>query len=428
MNVIEIVSLNGNKYIYNCKYNIVQSKSQYNEEELDEMAKRYFTQRPQISKDAFMNDNTQEQYLGLCLVMTDQCNFRCSYCINSSEYNFSKGYSNCNISIDTIDKALELYVTNYKKSLEWNPKNRFSITFYGGEPLLQYDKICYTIEKVKKYYKILDAQYTITTNGYLLTEDKVKYLIDNNVYINVSIDGYEEIHDLNRKTIDNKPTFAKVVYNFMNAKAIAPSNMLGILITMDYQVSPIKMYEFFLENRDLDESIIRVNTVSGINTNYHKKYFPYKNYMEEMKTLLHEYLKANTNVKFVDELFRFKLASISNKLQFSDKTCAICSPLKSKLTVSVEGNLHICEKINQNYSIGNVESGIDKEVAYGYYENLCNIRKEKCANCSIKNLCDICYAILNTDGSRFTLDKNFCKNQIEEIKLLLTYYCTTLDL
>lgn len=245
MNVIEIVSLNGNKYIYNCKYNIVQSKSQYNEEELDEMAKRYFTQRPQISKDAFMNDNTQEQYLGLCLVMTDQCNFRCSYCINSSEYNFSKGYSNCNISIDTIDKALELYVTNYKKSLEWNPKNRFSITFYGGEPLLQYDKICYTIEKVKKYYKILDAQYTITTNGYLLTEDKVKYLIDNNVYINVSIDGYEEIHDLNRKTIDNKPTFAKVVYNFMNAKAIAPSNMLGILITVDYQVSPIKMYEFF---------------------------------------------------------------------------------------------------------------------------------------------------------------------------------------
>ena len=62
------------------------------------------------------------------------------------------------------------------------------ITFFGGEPLLCWDSI---ILPLIKYCKETGRKfkYDITTNGILLTEEKLKIMKDNNFDILLSMDG-----------------------------------------------------------------------------------------------------------------------------------------------------------------------------------------------------------------------------------------------
>lgn len=63
-----------------------------------------------------------------------------------------------------------------------------SFSCQGGEPLL-YDKFSLVVEKVKDFKN----KFLFTTNGLLLTEEKIKKLQDvEKVHINISIDGFDK--------------------------------------------------------------------------------------------------------------------------------------------------------------------------------------------------------------------------------------------
>ncbi|WP_160669647.1 radical SAM protein [Clostridium sp. C8-1-8] len=432
MNYFEVTSLKGNNYIYDSDYNIIQPSDLYCRQTLEEVASTQMIIHKEISCNEFFNDKKQRSFMQLCLVLTNQCNFRCNYCINSDEYKYSKGFKNEHMSKEIIDHALELYVKSYKEAFQWNPNLSFVIGFYGGEPLLKYDLICYTIERVKKVYNINDAKYTLTTNAYLLNREKFDYLSKNNVYINVSFDGYEEYHDLNRKTIDGKKTFKRVVENFRSCLQNETEGKLSILMTQDMRFSPLKMHEFFLENDDLDKRITRVNSVADINTGYYERYEAYPKFQEEFDQLFNIYMMSKRGKdekisNFVKQYFDGLLLDISKRLHFNDKLCSICTPLKSRLTVSTDGKLHICEKVNENYSIGDVFNGVDVDLSYKYYSRLCYIRKNVCKDCEIRNICGLCYAQIQRDGNEMNIDESFCKNAIKGTKNALKYYCTTLE-
>jgi len=75
-----------------------------------------------------------------------------------------------------------------------SPKRPFRIAFYGGEPLTHYDLIQYAIEKANMQLNG-DVTFSITTNGTLLTEDKIDWLIAHHVKLEISIDGTAPYHD-----------------------------------------------------------------------------------------------------------------------------------------------------------------------------------------------------------------------------------------
>jgi uncharacterized protein len=196
--------------------------------------------------------------------------------------------------------------------------------------------------------------------------------------------------------------------------------------------SPIKMYEFFLKNKVLDDHLIRVNTVVGINTNYYCHHKAYSNYRKEFDELFQIYLlqkkgDVETKVNFINKYFDGLLLDISKRLHFNDNLFSLCSPLKSKIAVSTDGRLHICEKMNENYNIGDVKTGINYENAYKYYYNLCNIRKKVCSDCVIRNICNLCYVHIQRDGSEMRVSESYCEKAITGAKEALKYYCSTLD-
>lgn len=128
--------------------------------------------------------------------LTKRCNLRCSYC-------FTGGKANEVISLDMAKKSVDFLIKSAVSApLETFPyKQRIvDISFWGGEPLLEWD----LLKEIVLYAKSvkppeIELAFGGTTNGVLLTPEKLDFLEQHNVLFMISIDGTEETHDRYRK-------------------------------------------------------------------------------------------------------------------------------------------------------------------------------------------------------------------------------------
>ena len=133
------------------------------------------------------------------LTLTTKCNLLCSYCYGSSNEDFMTEEDLKNYDID-IPTELS-YNINKLKELSKNDDN-FSLTFYGGEPLLRIDLIKKIIDEVPA------KKFMLQTNGIFLNKLEKKYINKFDTIL-VSIDGGREVTDKNR----GKGVFDKIINN-----------------------------------------------------------------------------------------------------------------------------------------------------------------------------------------------------------------------
>ena len=152
----------------------------------------------------------RNQELSLTLITTRQCNLRCVYCYEKHE--------NLVMS-EKIYHSLELYI---KESLKNRKYSGVSITLFGGEPFLEYDKVIAFLEKVQNICTKYHASYGVgaTSNGALIYPERFEKLYQLGVnYYQITIDGLEETHNMYRKSLDKKGSFQKIIENlkYMNS-------------------------------------------------------------------------------------------------------------------------------------------------------------------------------------------------------------------
>jgi uncharacterized protein len=118
----------------------------------------------------------------LILWITENCNLRCDYCfVEKSEKR---------MSLDVGRAAIDFLL---KPEVSWEERS-LRITFFGGEPLLEFD----TIEGIVEYWKSLartvnkKMSFTLTTNGTLLTKRMADFFKANDFAIQYSMDGTED--------------------------------------------------------------------------------------------------------------------------------------------------------------------------------------------------------------------------------------------
>ncbi len=147
--------------------------------------------------------------LNLIVAPTSDCNFRCIYC-------YEKDAIKCTYMTQEIENHLLKILESKSKNL-----SSFSVSWYGGEPLLAID----TIERLsEKFIKICDENKiyytsTIVTNGYNLTEKNFDILKKCKINsIQITIDGDAEIHDKRRFLKGGYPTFNKIISNICSLK------------------------------------------------------------------------------------------------------------------------------------------------------------------------------------------------------------------
>ena len=138
-----------------------------------------------------------KEWLGLTIAPTLHCNFNCIYC-------FEKSRPSIYMTNEVEDSLIDFVKSK-------NPKG-VQITWYGGEPLMDFQRIKGITTRLKALDLIINSQ--VITNGYLITEEIVKQFEYLNIkHIQITLDGMIDIHDKRRPLLDGRGTFNRIIEN-----------------------------------------------------------------------------------------------------------------------------------------------------------------------------------------------------------------------
>lgn len=353
----------------------------------------------------------------LILELTCQCNFRCKYCCYSDCYELTHGYSNDYMSFEVAKKAVDFYVGHYMQTVKRNPLSELFISFYGGEPLLNFTIIKQVVEYVEEEYSEHKFSYNITTNGYLLNDQISQFLVEKDFAILVSLDGDENEQNRNRVNIEGNATFDKVIYNVRRFKETYPEYVkFSISACYDWKTDLIKVKDFF-EREKLN--VTKFSPIDSRNTSYYEQFTTedMRKYDNQLVQLKNEMCRLAKEDKLTEDRFVFQTLGVGY-LEFAYHTMigdsrnslipytGTCIP-GEKIYVTPDGKVHVCEKINPNYSIGNIDDGLDfKQIAHMINTYNKKISKH-CIKCEVNKLCSNCFVKFAGEQD-FTFDSCYC--------------------
>lgn len=398
---------------------------------------------PIFSEEQLQDKLRREGVAHLCLNVTEACNFRCKYCVYSNHYSLNNGYGSKQMSWDTAKAAVDLYMEMNLRSIPYNPNLSISIGFYGGEPLLNFDTIKNVVSYVEQKYSSQFSRtvFSLTTNGYLLNREKLQFFLDHQFALSVSLDGGKEEHDRNRVTVNGKPTFDAVFNNLlrldeMYRESAAHSDKVypySLLITYDNVTDLHRLNDFFLKHPNLDSQIARITRVKDINSDYYNSCEQNDTRaIEKQQTARSDFIsliKAKQPItNFIRKYVQGLIFEPSMNIHYAHNPLGgLCVPGISKLTVDVNGQFHMCEKISPQYPIGDINQGLNiKQQAHLLNKGLSVIR-EKCLNCKVKSLCNICYVTLEQAGAEFKVPDGYCEHFQDWMRSSFSLYYSLLE-
>lgn len=365
-------------------------------------------------------------YSALILNVTESCNLRCNYCLYSSNYNNFRTHGDEFMSFETAKKAINLFFKKNDEEIFKSYTDRaLNIAFYGGEPLLNFDLIKKCVEYANANKRAhYDLIIGLSTNLTLLKDEFIPFLQQNKIFVNVSLDGPKKTHNKHRHFADGKPTYNKVLENLLKIKKFDSAyyeTYIKVLPTIHGHSDIEELYYFFDKNKDLF-NIQFVSFLRDFTTcNFHKV-FPYdkdrfKDAFNKIKKIYSQNKISNVT-PLKGEFLYFVLEDLLSRLFHSPQFISsqqnwytgTCVPTK-KLFVTPNGKIHICERICDGFSIGDVNNGVDDNkivsIINNYFASI-----PDCANCWARNFCSLCIAAVAEYG-KFNFESRCETTKIE---------------
>lgn len=137
------------------------------------------------------------------LIITENCNLRCIYCYDD----YFSDRTSCSYTPSMSLHMIDDVITFIKKTYDYN--RQITISFFGGEPLLQWDFITQFVKKFNQTR--IKKEYVLNTNATLLNEEKINFMVRHNFKPTISIDGTKESHDINRIDAHSKGSWEKTI-------------------------------------------------------------------------------------------------------------------------------------------------------------------------------------------------------------------------
>lgn len=143
----------------------------------------------------------------LCLHVSHDCNLRCSYCFaQTGDFGGARKLMTPDVARKAIDFVL----------VQSGARRNIEIDFFGGEPLMAWDTVVETVEyaneQAEKFNK--NFRFTMTTNGVLLSDEKIEYLNKTMSNCVLSLDGRKETNDAMRKTVGGAGSYERILPRF----------------------------------------------------------------------------------------------------------------------------------------------------------------------------------------------------------------------
>lgn len=119
------------------------------------------------------------------LIVTHACNLACRYCFVHQEPS--------RMTLNTAKQAARFLLHN-AENMSFDPE----INFFGGEPLLMWDSIIRPLVSWVRDDLRVPMKFGVTTNGTLLTDERIEFLARYGFGLLLSMDGDKATQDYNR--------------------------------------------------------------------------------------------------------------------------------------------------------------------------------------------------------------------------------------
>ena len=208
-----------------------------------------------------LNDFYKHNLNTLTLQVTQNCNLRCKYCVYSGSY-INRVHTNKRMNWNTAKKAIDFLQSHSECS------SQVAFGFYGGEPLLEFELIKKCVAYINQIFFGKRKTFVITTNATLLNEEKLRFFIENNFSIMISLDGPASVQDGNRVFADNESgTFETIIEKLEMVERIAPDYLekISFNAVIDLQHNFNEANDFYLTYDLVKDSMVRGTFVNDIN-------------------------------------------------------------------------------------------------------------------------------------------------------------------
>src|SRR3954463_9018053 len=177
--------------------------------------------------------------LNITLLTTLQCNFACDYCFQGDHGDYNKNADR--MSLDTAARVAEWF----ERELDRVRPQKFVLTFFGGEPLLNLPVMYMLAERGWRaaQQRGLQIFVNIITNGLLLTPEVVDRMLPFGLNgVKITLDGDRDTHNRMRPLRGKQGTFDRIVDNL---RQVAPK--VPITIGGNFDESSVDSYPALLD-------------------------------------------------------------------------------------------------------------------------------------------------------------------------------------
>lgn len=349
----------------------------------------------------------------MILNVSEECNLRCEYCGFSPYYEALRNHSKISMSWEVARKAIDLFFFYNNAPVRHAYSDRLvNIVFYGGEPLLNRHvvkrAIEYALAQKASHYRLV---LSVSTNLTAIQRDDIIFFRDNHVFLNASLDGPQAEHDRYRHFRNGRTTFGVVYSNLMEIRSFDKDyydTYVRVIPTITGNTDIKAVYDFFEQGKD---TLPRIQTVSLLrdlfDCEFHKAHPIDRDWFRNRISLVcdeyferkiqgEQFSRGDFLYALIDEclegLFQRQHARTTNP----DWCTATCMPGR-KISVAVDGTIHMCERICEDFPIGGVESGLDDakiiELANKYFAST-----PGCGQCWARRQCNVCHAAVGEFG------------------------------
>lgn len=307
--------------------------------------------------------NHETERMDLFIMPTLACNFACSYCFEGEK-------DNCFIS--------EEVTSNLINFIQKDGLKKISLTWYGGEPLLAFNKIKQIYDTIKSKVNIEIDSHSIITNGYLINKKVIDFFKESSMdKVQITLDGREERHNSLRYLRDsNIGTFNKIYSNILLLSESYPECKISIRVNIDKENKDdfVEIYSHFqsLAKRNIEvyPGIIKIDNSSctGLCDNCFK--------MSEIYNLYSYFRQKGCKVDYFPHCHKH--------------TCFI-NQLNSYV-IGPSGEMYKCpeDANHKDRVIGNIAgSKIENQSLWGrYLIDSSQFERKECRDCLCFPLCD----------------------------------------
>lgn len=311
--------------------------------------------------------------LGLTLLPTMGCNFRCTYCFEKDT-----NYPDKIMNEEVMDAIINLIDDNL------NDGGNLNISWFGGEPLVNFDIVKKLQTRINKLVdkKNLNLFAGMVTNGFLLTKQVSDELVSLRIKnLQITIDGPKEIHDQKRILKNGQGTFNKIIKNILEMN----KNLeLGIRINIEKDnISTMPEFLDFINKCGIG-NMKNVSPYFAVVRDYDTD----KNYLSNKCYSIKDFSKEEIAL---NKMAYEKGINIQSRLRPNLSVCGALSP--NTYVIEPDGTIQKCwnsvgtkqhmvgHLLKTNIDLNLITQNQSEWYSWSHFEN------EECINCNVLPLC-----------------------------------------